>query len=179
MNVVICCVNSKYIHSSLAAWCLLSQIKHDCGDELHACVVEGTINEKEENVVERLQKHNPDIIGFCCYIWNISYVKRLAETIKKANKNIQIIFGGPEVSYCAADFLKSYNFVDYIISGEGEYPLVSLINSLACKDKIKNNIGICYRRGDDIIVSEPYIHNGETLSPYCDEYFESLAGRIS
>ena len=71
MQAVICCLNSKYIHSSLAPWCLLAGVRTYADKNIEAVVVEGTINEPIENVVQRIAEKQPDVVGFCCYIWNI------------------------------------------------------------------------------------------------------------
>ena len=49
-KALICTLNSKYIHSSLAPWCLYTACKKELGDEYEVKVAEGTINEKEEEI---------------------------------------------------------------------------------------------------------------------------------
>lgn len=179
MNVVICSLNSKYIHSSLAPWCLLSGVRNYCSSEIKACVVEGTVNESQQNIVNRITEKSPDVVSFCCYIWNITAVKEVAQKIKAVLPDIKLVFGGPEVSYCAKEFFKTLKIADYVISGEGEYPFSYLLNCLCENKKIDDGNGICYKNGESVVVNEPYIHNYEVPSPYCDEYFENLRGRIS
>ena len=65
---------SKYIHSALAVWYL----KAACPEY---DVFECTVNEDINKVFERITAQKPDILGFSCYIWNISYIKRLTEMI--------------------------------------------------------------------------------------------------
>ena len=80
MKNTIVMLNSKYIHSSLAPWCLLSGIRDFCDAEITANVIECTINEKEENIIARLENENADIYSFCCYIWNIEMVLKVSST---------------------------------------------------------------------------------------------------
>lgn len=172
MKALICSINSKFIHSSLAPWCLAGGLEK-YAPEIDYMVVEGTINEKIDDVLERLPLKECGIIGFCTYIWNRSSVLELCNLIK--NKyNVQIVLGGPEVSYNAAEILENKN-VDYVISGEGELPF-----ALLCKGENPSKIeGLCYRKNGEIIVSEPYVSNEEPPSPYVDKYFENLNGRIA
>ncbi len=89
-----------------------------------------------------------------------------------------IILGGPEVSYNPVDVLKNNNWCDSIVSGEGEFPFAVLCDAI----KTGGNFdipGVCFRKSDEIITNEPYIAEGESPSPYCDEYFEALHGRIA
>ena len=44
MKLVIGCLNSKYIHASLAPWCLLSGVREFCALPVDAKVMEATIN---------------------------------------------------------------------------------------------------------------------------------------
>ncbi|MEE0928295.1 MAG: radical SAM protein [Acutalibacteraceae bacterium] len=177
MKVVICQINSKYIHSSLAAWCLRAGVKAYCKTAPSVSVVEGTINEAPDTVIERLTEKHPDIIGFCCYIWNITYLKALAKRVKELLPECRMVFGGPEVSYNAESVLLECDFLDYVICGEGEYPFAYLADCIQ-KGKEPENCGICYKKEGSAIISEPYISADEPPSPYCDEYFDTLGGRM-
>lgn len=176
-KTLICSLNSKYIHSSLAPWCLYTSCKSVLGEACCVEVTEGTINEKEEDIYERLLSQKPDFVAFSCYIWNITRVLALAEKLKE--QGIIIALGGPEVSYRQKDILERYSFVDYVLSGEGEVIFPELVRALADGEKPEIK-GVSYRNGEDIVISEGEIIDFEnTVSPYCEEYFTSLKGRIA
>ena len=61
-----------------------------------------------------------DVLLFSCYIWNIVYVRELAENCRKIMPEVPIWLGGPEVSYDAEAFLRENPAVDGILCGEGE-----------------------------------------------------------
>ena len=86
MEVAICCLNSKYIHASLAPWCLKAGIDEYCS-EINCTVVESTINADPDEPLKKLRELNPRVVGFCSYIWNIDKTIELARQIKVANKN--------------------------------------------------------------------------------------------
>lgn len=178
MKTVIAMMNSKYIHSSLAPWCLLAGVRAYCDERISAKVVEGTINVDYENIVCRLEHENADIYGFSCYIWNIDFVKKIASLVKEKT-GAYIVFGGPEVSYNADEILEKYSFVDFVLSGEGEESFASLCNCIAENKDFSAVGGLCYRENGRIIISEPVVSDKEPMSPYCEEYFEALNGRIA
>lgn len=178
MKIVITMLNSKYIHSSLSPWYLLSGVRAYCDAEIDAEVTEATVNENISNIVSRLSEKNADIYAFCCYIWNIDCVKRIAQEIKKQTGAV-IIFGGPEVSYNADEILKNNCFVDFVLSGEGDESFPALLNCISANGDFSLIKGVCYRDNDNIIISEPVFSDKEPLSPYCDEYFRTLNGRIT
>ena len=82
--------------------------------------------------------------------------------------------GGPEVSYNAKEVLNRCEFIDYVISGEGEIPFAELCKSVLYGEKSLLP-GISY--GD--VIAEPYIGSGTPKSPYTEEYFARLNGRIA
>lgn len=176
-KVILCSLSSKYVHSPLAPWCLAAGIRTYSQMVFDYKIVEGTINEPLEKIEERIVAENPSILGLSCYIWNFQSVKELGQRLKKSLPGLQIILGGPEVSYNTCEVLSLYNWCDYVISGEGEYPFAALCDAIFSHSDPAIP-GVCYRENRGVVLSEPYIGEGEPPSPYCDDYFASLHGRI-
>lgn len=166
-------LNSQYIHSSLAPWCLLAGVRAYTAET--AFVVEGTINETDDVLLSRLRESSADVFCFCCYIWNITTVLRLAEVLKTELPTRRIVLGGPEVGYRAQDVLTRYPFVDAVISGAGEWPLARLLEVYADGQCGAGLDGVSVRGH----IAEPYLTDGVPPSPYLPDYFEQLKGRIA
>jgi radical SAM superfamily enzyme YgiQ (UPF0313 family) len=179
LSAVICVLNSKYIHSSLAPWCLLAGMDAYCEPAITAKVMEGTINEPVENVAQRIIGESPQVIGFCCYIWNISATKQLLRLVKAQLPDTVIVLGGPEVSYNAEELLRDEPFVQYVISGEGEKPFSLLLNAIYRGETVRNIPGVCYREDNRIVVAAPHTPDEEPPTPYTEKYFNALKGRIA
>jgi radical SAM superfamily enzyme YgiQ (UPF0313 family) len=124
MKTLIVALNSKYIHSALAPWYLKASCGPGCGE---VCIAEHTINERHNDVLSAIYLQKPDVVAFSCYIWNISFVLKLAASLKKVLPKLVIILGGPEVSYDSENILKEHQFVDYILAGEGEESFPELL----------------------------------------------------
>ena len=124
LKVVIACLNSKYIHASLAPWCLFSGVREFCASPVDAKVMEATINSDINAFANEIINENPRIISFSSYIWNIEKTLELSKILKE-KIGCTIILGGPEVSYRAKNVLENYYFIDFVLSGEGEksFPL--------------------------------------------------------
>ena len=176
MKALICMLNSKFIHSSLAPWCLLSGVKAYCDENVSAEVIEGTVNEKTEAVVKRILDKTPDVIAFCCYIWNINYVYKLCEYIR-AESDAKIVLGGPEVTFNPAQVLEKHAEVDYVLCGEGEESFAALCQKLSGSET--EVAGLCYRDNKKIMQTDFCRSKKEPVSPYSDEYFAALDGRIA
>ena len=179
MRTVICGLNSQYIHSSLAPWCLLSGVRAFADASVSAEVVEGTVNESPDAVFARILEKDPQVVSFSCYIWNIEAVLRLTARLKRVVPGLRVVLGGPEVSYRAGELLGAEPSVDFVLSGEGERPFAALLTALSCGLPLGDIEGLCYRDGDAVIVSEPYVTDELPPSPYCEEYFNTLNGRIA
>ena len=179
MRVALCGINSQYIHSSLAPWCLAAGVTAYADPAVEAQVAEGTVNEPLSAVVERLAALSPDAVGCSCYIWNITRMRELAVAIKAALPNCFVFFGGPEVSYCAESVLRDNPCVDAVVSGEGERPVAALTSALCRGEAVSGIDGVSYRDGDRVAVAEPYLTDEIPPSPYIDAYFAALDGRIA
>ena len=116
MKILLTAINSKFVHSNLAVRYLRAFTK----DMPYECTIrEFSINDREEKILEEIIKEKPDVVAFSTYIWNVEMISRLSEIIKRVNPNIEILYGGPEVSYDSMVYLKE-NVGDYVIEGEGE-----------------------------------------------------------
>ncbi|HBZ64425.1 MAG TPA: B12-binding domain-containing radical SAM protein [Lachnospiraceae bacterium] len=146
-KIVLTAINAKYIHSNLAVYSLKANAgKYEKEIEL----AEYTINHQKEDILAGIYMKKPDIVGFSCYIWNIEYILDVAENLKKICPQVEIIFGGPEVSYDAEKILEKYSFVDLVMAGEGEvtfreYAAYAQGESGA---ELADVAGLCYR-GED------------------------------
>ncbi|WP_426349601.1 B12-binding domain-containing radical SAM protein [Alloiococcus sp. CFN-8] len=143
LKVALVGVNSQYIHSNLAIRYLKSYTKDL---DYHCELMEFTINDRIENILEAIIETSPDVIGFSCYIWNMEYIGRLTGLIKLVIPEVTIILGGPEVSYDGVEIIKCYD-VDYLVEGEGEETYRELINALIEGNKIQGIKGLFYKEG--------------------------------
>ncbi len=178
-NVIISILNSKYIHSSLAPWCLFTSAKANC-EGIALKVIEGTINENLDIFCQRIITEKPDILSFSCYIWNIKETIYICKKVKEVLGNLKIVLGGPEVAYNCEDILSSFLFVDYILSGEGESSYPDLINAILKNESLYTISGLSFRENGKIVSIPESDVNLDTLpSPYCEEYFETLKNKIA
>jgi len=177
MRAIVYQINSKYIHSSLAAWYLFAAAR-EWSEDCECSVLEGSINESDDVLLERVITTDARAVGFCTYIWNVDKVLAIAERIKAHDPEVKIILGGPEVAYRQKQVLMTYPFVDYVISGEGEVPFSRLLSSIS-HGTCERIEGVSMRNGEEYTVSAPYEMQCDPPTPYTDEYFSALKSRIS
>ena len=134
VTVVLMGINSQYVHSALAPWCLKAGLNAYAKAAHAVRVVEGTVNEPVPRVAERIIAAAPQVLGISCYIWNITCVASLLPLLREALPACVIVLGGPEVGYRAADVLSRFPTADFVLSGEGESPFAMLVDALAGAD---------------------------------------------
>lgn len=175
-DAVICCLSAKFVHASLAPWCLLAGVRA-YAPSLEVQVLETTINRPLEETVDRLAALHPRCISFCAYIWNINSLAALLPLVKKALPDTVLVMGGPEVSYRPLEALAQMPDLSGILCGEGERPFPMLLEAIRGERPFEEVPGLC-RQGDREPPA-PFIDYAEPPSPYLPEYFEALNGRIA
>lgn len=118
-----------------------------------------------------LQTFHPDLIGIgCIFSGAFHNVTLIAHFIKQQQPNTPIVIGGIHPTVFAEEILTRYSDTDYIVLGEGEDTLVSLVGVLTNRDKDVRAIdGIAFRCKGKVIVNPKtkYIYPLDEL-PYPD-----------
>lgn len=175
MKIVLCALNSKYIHTNLAVRYIKAYA--DAHSKNAECViVEDTVNGNINETAEKILAYNPDAVAFSCYIWNISHMLTLCKLVKSAKSDIITILGGPEVSFGPSEYA-ALDYVDYIQCGDGEKSMTALFDALSDGSDIPKGFGICCKN----IIEMPYCEKKlcDIESPYTEEYLSSVKGRIA
>ena len=178
MKIVLATLNSKYIHSNLSLWCLKAGADCFCSVNHEISVIESTINSKIECFIADILDKKPDLIAFSCYIWNISLILEICNEIKQKH-NCILVLGGPEVEYRRKDILERNRCVDFVLHGEGEWSFSSLLDTLSESKEFSLSKGVSYIKNNVYFSSEAEGSSATPPSPYCDEYFQCLNGRIA
>lgn len=174
MKILLTALNSKFIHSNLAVRYLKAFTK----DMNYQCKIrEFSINDREEKILEEIIMERPNVVAFSTYIWNIEMIKRISNLIKLVDESIEILYGGPEVSYDSQNILKELNG-EYIIEGEGEKTYREFVEYKLGERDIKSIRGLYYKLNDDILSNgkRPLMNMNEIVFPYEED--ENLDNKI-
>ena len=170
MKTVLVAFNARYSHSSLA----LRYIKSYNKDK-NIEIAEYTINDSISHSYSSLLNKNADMYCFSAYIWNIEITLKIAQMLKKAKPDAIIVFGGPECSYNPEELFKKYNFIDYILRGEGEVIVGDLINCIET-GKTPDTKGIATPNNPSYVAE--CVDVTTIPFPYYDTDFEELKNKI-
>ena len=110
---------------------------------------------------------NYDIYGFSVYSSNYYDFVRLSEHIKSINDRAVIVWGGSFPTMYYRKLLSQHDCIDYIILGDGEYPMDSLLDSIYHGKEIKHG---SIASIDDMDGKIPYLNGLISHLPAWDYY---------
>jgi len=112
---------------------------------------------------EKILEKKPDVVGVHSITDNRFKAIALFKELKKRDKNVIILTGGPHFSLTAKNALEIVPEIDYIIKGEGEKAIVEFLNSIEGKGDILKVPGIIYRDSNGEIRENKLINLIENL----------------
>ncbi len=72
-----------------------------------------------DDIVEIILSQNPNVVLLSLYVWNHALSYKVAQAIKKANKDVTIVVGGPHVEYSRPDYFIAHRYVDFCCETDG------------------------------------------------------------
>src|SRR5262249_19816841 len=122
----------------------------------------------------------PRIVGFSTVFQQNIASLVLAKVLKTRDPSLMIVFGGGNCDGAMGEALhESFDWVDVVVRGEGEYAIVEIAKDVLAGRQIRAQPGLCYRvNGKPITVERargPQVPMNDVPSPNYDEYFERLA----
>ena len=124
-TILLSTINARYIHASLGLRCLLANLGEF---KAQSAIMEFALEDRPEDIAERLLAQKPSIIGLGVYIWNASQTAALLRLLKMLAPEIHVVIGGPEASH--RPWRVNLSPADYCISGEGELAFYALCTEL-------------------------------------------------
>ncbi|TRZ96184.1 radical SAM protein [bacterium] len=113
------------------------------------------LNLTTQDLRRRIIEESPDIVGATTMT---STLKGALEVLKIAKESSAItVIGGPQLAIYPQETL-SYDFIDYGIIGEGEYPFLNLVRAIEEKKPVKEIQGLVYKENSKVYANPAYIH---------------------
>ena len=97
--------------------------------------------------------------------------------IKRALPNVNIILGGPEVSYDAEKIISENPLIDYIICGEGETSFPALIKHIIFGSNLTD--GVYFDNGNRVVKTySEYLPDFSVINIPYETDFKDAAGKV-
>ncbi len=135
-------------------------------------------------IEERVRAIKPDIVGIQTMSFTLIDALLCAKIVKRINKNIPIIFGGPHPTIFSQETI-NLKEVDYVVVGEGEVTFKELLENINNPKELNGVKGLVYKEDEKIIDTGPreFIKNLDAI-PFPareliprKEYYSLLAKR--
>jgi len=102
-----------------------------------------------EEFIKTLINFTPDFVGITFVTPLIIEAQKISRLVKKINKKILVIGGGPHCSSFPESSIKEAS-LDIGVIGEGDF----IINEIISRKDLPHIKGIAYKKGDQIIINE-------------------------
>jgi len=110
---------------------------------------------------KKIREFAPDIVGVTSMTSNLPGALEAAKTAKTCG--VKVVIGGSHMSAYPAETM-TFDYIDYGIAGDGEVPMLELVNALEKGLDISSVKGLIYRDNGKIIQNDVYVHmNLDTL----------------
>jgi radical SAM superfamily enzyme YgiQ (UPF0313 family) len=107
-----------------------------------------------QTLTETLETVKPSIVGITSLTNTFITALTVGQMVKKHSASIKVVLGGQHPTFCYEQALQ-YDFIDYVIRGEGEYTFKDLCLALIANESVHSIPGVAYREGDSIKASMP------------------------
>src|SRR2546430_6804377 len=130
-DIVLTTLNAKFIHTAFGLRYLFANL----GDlRPRARLLEFDINQRPLDIVEVLVAHEPRVVGFGVYIWNVNETHEVLSALRRLRPHLTIILGGPEVSY-ETETQPIVGLADYVILGEADLKFAEVCEQVLSGEK--------------------------------------------
>ncbi|NQT89940.1 MAG: radical SAM protein [Candidatus Omnitrophica bacterium] len=109
----------------------------------------------EASLIEKIKAYDPGLILIETSTPSFKNDISLIDSIHRSFGNCRIGLCGPHASIFAQEILTEHGFIDYILTGEYEYTLLELIDSLEKGLTLKSVLGLVYRDDSHIRANSP------------------------
>lgn len=144
MKTLLIGINSRNLHTNLAIRYLNTACKKE-GIDLN--IFEGNTNQSLSELLSCIYSKEIEVYCFSTYIWNITEVLLLSDSLRKLNPKAVILFGGPEASFRWEEFLEA-GAADIVLRGDGEALFPKILKKLGSMEfhhtNIKKEIYACF-----------------------------------
>jgi len=125
------------------------------------------IEDHDFDVVDFVGKNRPNVVAFSLHWHYQAYdVMKVTEAIKTRYPDLFTVVGGFTASYYHREILEDFSFIDAVIRGEAEIPLLKLVEKVTKKEGDLGEVpNLTWRKNDEIVENEfSYVATEEDLN---------------
>ncbi|MBP7795742.1 MAG: B12-binding domain-containing radical SAM protein [Elusimicrobiales bacterium] len=121
----------------------------------------------DDEIKKMVSEFKPDIAGISAITAEATSFHNIAKIIKNINKKCTVLSGGHYPTYYYDDIMKDEN-IDFIIRGEGEYPIKKFMEYIEGKTDLSGVPGLVYKKNNQMFLNNMYYVADINLIPEPD-----------
>ncbi|OGP60645.1 MAG: hypothetical protein A2V67_10470 [Deltaproteobacteria bacterium RBG_13_61_14] len=134
---------------------LVSVLRRDFPGEFEIELVEQALEDLNlDQMRARIQRFDPDLIGFSCLSVEADEMQRVAKVVKEVNPDCVTVLGGPHASVFFDYSLQDTN-LDIAVLNEGEVTFPELLQALREDRPLDQVNGLAFRRNGQVVQTPP------------------------
>lgn len=111
------------------------------------------ISHYADKILDSMQIKRFNLIGFSIFSHYYFYFALMLSKRIKEKINIPIVWGGPFINLFGKLYPEAFNFVDYMVAGDGNISLLKLIHYLEGRINISEVPNLSYRSSGDVVTN--------------------------
>ena len=116
----------------------------------------------DRQLLDRIAEVQPNVVGLSILTMERTEGHHTVSVIKKAHPEITVVMGGPYVTSDLDDAMQNPG-IDFAVAGEGEIPIVKLLDALDSGKSTADIKGVAYS------------HNGKIIYPGMENFIDDLS----
>lgn len=109
-----------------------------------------------DEICRRTAEFDPQVIGMPLFTFKVKEAAEIAALTKKRNSDIKVITGGAHATAIPVRTLEEFPEFDFAVSGEGEEPLLEILEKIKTgADDFSDVKGLSWRRDGKVIKNVP------------------------
>ena len=122
-------------------------VHHESDGSIH-------MGDRWKDLERQIANRKPDILGISCsFTAQVHNVIKTAEIAKKINKEMIVTVGGSPATISPDYFFSKTDAIDIVCSGEGEYTMVAVAESVKTGSDLGAIPGVATRDGESIKIN--------------------------
>jgi magnesium-protoporphyrin IX monomethyl ester (oxidative) cyclase len=102
-------------------------------------------------LIDHIGRLQPDVIGIgAVFSGAFGALQEFAKAIKASFPNMPIVIGGIHATIFAKEVLERFDYIDFVIVGEGEYSFLELVKCISSGGSVDEIDGLAFRRSGEV-----------------------------
>jgi radical SAM superfamily enzyme YgiQ (UPF0313 family) len=156
-RILLATINADLGRFSLSIEFLAAKILNDPGLNRKIRLIKKSFpsNTSRTKIYHQIIRYSPHLIGFSCYVWNLTNILELASSIRNVLPRTLIVLGGPATAGIGERILEKYTCLDAVVAGEGEETFSQMIIGWLENERLDPIPGTIARQGKRVVAGPP------------------------